>query len=1301
LAALTPPAGPTDAPADPAPDPLAARSAREFACLLRLLKVWAGDPSFERLSRRSGVPRSTLADALSTRSARLPRLEVVRKFVRACGLDDEGAGRWERAWRLVGERAALESRSQARFTAELSTTALSTAELATTALATTTLATTTLATTTAGIRLTPELLPVDIADFSGREEQVEWLTSLLVPGDRAVRLSPAVAVISGRGGVGKSTLALHVAHLMARAFPDGQLYADLHFAEADPALILGRFLQVLGVDGNALPTGLEQRAEWYRGLLAGRRMLVVLDNAGSAAQVRPLIPGAPTCAVLVTSRSSLADLAGVQRLELDVPDAEDSVRLLAGVAGARRVGAEPAQAREISRLCGNLPLALRIVGARLACRPHWSLATLAGRLAGERSRLDQLALGDLDVRGCLALSYRALEPAGARALRLLALLDTPSFGAWVAAPLLGLGLDEAQDLVDTLADARLIDVSGPGPDGQLRYRFHHLVRLFGRERTEAEDPVEARTAALARALGGWLALAELASRRLPDRERAPVSGTAARWVFPPRMAGLVWANPAAWFEAERLDLVAAVAQAGRLGLHEHAWELAAASADFFDLRGYHDEARRAHQLALSACAQAGNRLGEAVSLLGLSLVRSDGLVTADQCLAWAERSAALFREVGEARGEAKALELAAYLNCPRGHLDAVMRHTEAALSLARAVGYPEVEAYVWYDRALAWSVCGRYQEAEGSFRTAIMISRRHGTRLTEAAAQYGLGAQRRNRGDYGAATEPLRRALVLTENDAGHASLRALVLASLAHTYAALRLDEAAPTAERALEECRRLGIGYGQAIALIAVSSLRQAEGRFAEAAAACEQAHRIVLSLQVPFQQALTLQALGGLHHAAGRPEQAAAAWREARLRHAELGNSVAARELDALIAAEFGALSGTIRDHPEPLPRGRRIDLADSMSTGSRSLATSIFRAETPGSLLRPAYLREARVRRASGELTAAEFTRIEDRAVDEAISIQEEAGLEVVTDGEMRRSDFMAPFYEGVEGVEAAPGRALTWTHVVSGEKTTWHIPFRVTGKVRRVRSPAATAFAYARARAHTPVKQSLPSPLLANWAWDAAGLAGAYSHPFELLADAAALIREQARELADIGCGYIQIDAPDIAGLADPSRGEVHPASGIPVARLLTEGLELVNTIPEGISGVTFALHLCRGNIRSHYATSGGYGRISGQVFGRLTNFGVFLLEFDDERAGGFEPLADCPDDKTVVLGLISSKIGQLEEPAAIAARVARAAEFHPREHLALSTQCGFATELDGNQISEGEQRAKLALVGRIARELWP
>jgi 5-methyltetrahydropteroyltriglutamate--homocysteine methyltransferase len=358
---------------------------------------------------------------------------------------------------------------------------------------------------------------------------------------------------------------------------------------------------------------------------------------------------------------------------------------------------------------------------------------------------------------------------------------------------------------------------------------------------------------------------------------------------------------------------------------------------------------------------------------------------------------------------------------------------------------------------------------------------------------------------------------------------------------------------------------------------------------------------------------------------------------------------------------------------------------------------FRAETVGSLLRPAYLKRAWSRHAAGELTVAELERIEDRAVDDAIALQQDAGLDVISDGEMRRRDFMAPLYEGVEGAAPTPSRALTWKHVVTGEQMTWRIPFSVTGRLRRTHPATAAGYAYARARARTPVKQSLPSPLLANWAWNP----DVYEDPFDLLADAATVIREEARELAALGCEYVQIDAPDIAGLADPRRGDVHPASGVRIDRLLSEGLDLVNSIPEGIDGVTFAIHLCRGNIRSHYATSGGYERISRQLFGRLTRYQTFLLEYDDERAGSFAPLADCPDDKTVVLGLISSKVPALEDPETIAGLVDEAAAHHPREHLALSTQCGFATDMEGNEITEGDQRAKLALVAQLAHRLWP
>lgn len=857
---------PDDLLGDQRPDPLEAQDAHEFAGQLRLLKAWAGNPSFEHLARLSGVPRSTLADAMNTRRGRLPRLEVVGRLVAACGLDDEGTARWKAAWRLLSSEA--EAESQAPPHAEAAATPY------------------------------PAMLPPDIADFSGRKAQARFLASQLRSSGGQAGSAPAVVVVSGRGGVGKTTLAVHVAHQLVPDFPDGQLYADLRGADGDPRLVLGRFLRMLGADRHAIPAGLDERAGWFRSLLGARRVLVVLDDVASAAQVRPLIPGSPACAMLVTSRARLADLAGACRLHLEVPDQDDALGLLAAVAGQDRAAAEPEAAAGIIRLCGCLPLALRIAGARLASRPHWSLQRLAGRLADQRRRLDELAVGDLEVRACLALSYRALEPGAAQAFCLLATLDAASFASWAVAPLLDVTPGEAENLVETLVETGFLDAAGTGADGQLRFQFHELVRLFGRERAAAEYSSGDRRAALARALGAWLSLAERAAARLPARERPYVRGTAPRWPAPAALVGLACASPAAWFGAEQSGFPALVAQAGRLELHEHAWELAAACADYLDLHGYHDQARHVYRLALAACEQAGNALGEAVSLLGLSLVRSEGSISAAQCLAWTLRAAELFGEVGQPRGQAKALELAAYLNCPMGRLEEVVRLAEAALPLARISGSADVEAYLWYDRGLAFSVRGSYLEAEASLLEAVRISRQHGLILTEAAAQYALGSQQRNRGNHGAAQAALDRAVALAGRSC-HASLEALALADLADTYARLDHADAAATADRALACCAKLGIGYGQALALAALSRLRDAEGRAAESAKACAEAIRIARGLSAPYQRALALGTLGGLQHKIGPPELAADAWRAARVAYADVGNAVAVSELDDLIA------------------------------------------------------------------------------------------------------------------------------------------------------------------------------------------------------------------------------------------------------------------------------------------------------------------------------------------------------------------------------------------------------------------
>jgi 5-methyltetrahydropteroyltriglutamate--homocysteine methyltransferase len=362
---------------------------------------------------------------------------------------------------------------------------------------------------------------------------------------------------------------------------------------------------------------------------------------------------------------------------------------------------------------------------------------------------------------------------------------------------------------------------------------------------------------------------------------------------------------------------------------------------------------------------------------------------------------------------------------------------------------------------------------------------------------------------------------------------------------------------------------------------------------------------------------------------------------------------------------------------------------------------FRAETVGSLLRPEYLKRARGDFMAGKLPPDGLKAAEDRAVDEAIALQEEVGLDVISDGEMRRASFFGPLTEALGGFEFIPGRTISWTSAVTGEPMTWQPPVTLTSKLTHDRKLAVEEYAYASARATKPVKQTLPSPLLMSGLWNAELTSEAYPDPFDALVDAANLLHEEARELAELGCEYIQIDAPEMPGWADPTLTEMRAANPIPLERLMTDGLDLVNTIAEGIEGVTFAIHLCRGNNVGCWYASAGYEDISRALFGRLTNYDAFLLEYDDERSGGFEPLADCPDDKMVVLGLVSSKLSALEEPDELVRRVEEAARFHPFDRLSLSPQCGFASVMQGNPVTEDVQRAKLQLVADVAHRLWP
>ncbi|HLX36933.1 MAG TPA: cobalamin-independent methionine synthase II family protein, partial [Candidatus Binataceae bacterium] len=319
------------------------------------------------------------------------------------------------------------------------------------------------------------------------------------------------------------------------------------------------------------------------------------------------------------------------------------------------------------------------------------------------------------------------------------------------------------------------------------------------------------------------------------------------------------------------------------------------------------------------------------------------------------------------------------------------------------------------------------------------------------------------------------------------------------------------------------------------------------------------------------------------------------------------------------------------------------------------TKIYRAEVIGSMLRPGYLKDARAQWTAGKMSTAAFKGIEDRAVDDSIALQEKAGVDVITDGEMRRTHFIAPLTDVISGVKEIPAFTRVWRkpHEQSqkGEQTNIQVQYAVVEKIRRQRSLTNEEFTYARRRAQRPLKVTLPSPLMMTLRWSPDHSRDAYPDPFDLFRDAAAIMHQEARELAALGCEYIQLDAPELGMLCDVERRrEDFAERGMDPERLLTEGIEIINSVAD-VPGVDFALHLCRGNNKGYYVGEGGYEAVAKNVFTRARNFSSFLLEYDDWRSGTFEPLRDIPHDKAVILGLISTKRIELEPREEIVKRI--------------------------------------------------
>jgi DNA-binding SARP family transcriptional activator/tetratricopeptide (TPR) repeat protein len=718
----------------------------------------------------------------------------------------------------------------------------------------------------------PSLLPAGIADFTGRAGQLEQIGRHLTDWGKG-RFAAPVVVITGQGGVGKTSLAVHAARGVAGHFPDGQLFADLHAGTGhpvDPMRVLERFLRALGVPGPQVPEGLDERAEVYRDLLADRKVLVVLDDAAGESQIRPLLPGSETAAILITSRHRMGGLAGAAHLEVGVLDAETSLELLGRIAGTARVRARAGAAAAVAGHCGHLPLALRVAGARLAERPHWDIQQLADRLADETRRLDELQHGDLALRPSISLSYHSASEPARRLLRRLALVEAPVFSGWVAAALLDQPA-EAEDALDELVSTRLAEIDGTGSGVHSRYRLHDLIRLYARERLAADEPAAEQAAALERTLGALLYVAREADHRHAEFPEMRMRSDATLWTVPGPLVEQLVSDPMAWFERERAALVSGIRQAAVAGLTDLCWGLAFTAATLFESRAYFDDWRETHQIALDAARRAGDVRGQATMLYTLGSLH---MVQGHHALACEELTTAegRFQDVGDDQGMAKVMIQLAYVDRMSGRLDDAERRGLQALSILRRtgdqqrvsnalqvlatvkleLGQPDDalellaealrvaqatrnrrgESRVLARRGEAYLLAAEPGRALGTFELALAKARDLGDPVCESDALRGVGVAKTRLGEFGPARSALQRALELA-GTAGTPRRRIL------HGLGELALASGDPgqavvLAEQAASASRDLGEPLEEVQALTLLSDAHAALGDSAAAGAA-----------------------------------------------------------------------------------------------------------------------------------------------------------------------------------------------------------------------------------------------------------------------------------------------------------------------------------------------------------------------------------------------------------------------------------------------------------------------------------
>ena len=759
-------------------------------------------------------------------------------------------------------------------------------------------------------------LPRDIVDFTGRKEQLEKANTLIDSEIGAKRTAPPILAIYGMPGVGKSAFAIHLAHLQENRFPYAQLYVDLREKDGrnkDPYNILADFLRVLGVDERFIPTDLNNRASIFRSQLNDKKALILLDNAGDISQIRPLLPGSSSCAVIITSRRPLSALEGTNPLNLGILSEDEALSFLIQLIGNDRIQFEPEEAMRVIALCGQLPLAIRIVGGTMREKPHWKLGYYVNRLADEKKRLGQLKLDDLDVRASFNISYSELSLVEARLFRLLNVLDVNDFSCEIAKAILNLEDNDTVDEIEVLVKVQLLE-----PIGEGRYRFHDLVRLYSKELLEKKEKPKTRNAARLRVIN-WYAKKsyELALLFYPDN-----SGQVSN-LLPVGSDKLADAeridlqNALTWFELERRNLINLVESANTLAEYKIVWLLANHLFPFLGYREFWTDIVYINKKALEAVNKVGDQSGKGIILNNLgngyrsirkwqdaiscfeqsldiniklrdrqgesTVLMNIGAVFLRQhkypeAIEKYEESIAIRREIKDLFGESQTLIGLASVYDEMGVLEKSVELLNQSITISKIQGDLFHEGMALGNLGMTYNKMKRFDDAILCYKEALRVSRELGNRHRESNTLWNLGNLLTNRGDLTKAITKYEESIsIMREIGFNHGDGN--IFDNLGLVYAKSGMwSKAIEECEEGLRIERGLGDRYGESKTRVNLGIIYYGQRLWPEALKEYKMALGILRDLGDSHGEGMCQANIGAVYRECSQIDKAIIAWRDA---------------------------------------------------------------------------------------------------------------------------------------------------------------------------------------------------------------------------------------------------------------------------------------------------------------------------------------------------------------------------------------------------------------------------------------